>query len=287
MNDPFSNDAREELLNFATGAVLPTDISDNLLSSTEKGREQMDTFVEKRLSKCEVLFWDPLLNLKIKTFSCTTKKTQVKVSNDKFATVRADRDLFGRLLIASNARQIDLKEVLSYELSTVQFALAHQDGSLRKTIKSVFAKILEDQMHVVPRLPPSTALKAVYIIDGMALVQMMKSAGASTFGELACKCYASITAPLSRSICSEVHVLFDQYWESSIKGGERTRSSSSLEVHMHGPSTSIPKKWAKYIANPPKKGQPVRFCYNNDVQPRQGEYGNWQEIHHRGRSQGH
>ena len=165
MSDAFSSDAGEELLNFATGVVLPTDISDNLLSSTEKGREQMDTFVEKRLNKCEVNFWDPLPNLIIKTFSSTTKKTHVKASNDKFVTVRADRDLFGRLLIASNARQIDLKEVLSYELSTVPFALAHQDGSLRKTTKSVFAKILEDQVHVVPRLPPSTALKAAYIIE--------------------------------------------------------------------------------------------------------------------------
>ena len=125
MSDPFSSDAGEEVLNFATGVVLPTDISDNLLSSTEKGREQMDTFVEKRLNKCEVNFWDPLPNLKIETFSSTTKKTHVKASNDEFVTVRADRDLFGRLLIASNARQIDLKEVLSYELSTVPFALAH------------------------------------------------------------------------------------------------------------------------------------------------------------------
>ena len=132
MTDPFSSDAREELLNFATGVVLPTDISDNLLSNTEKGQEQMDTFVDERLNKCEVNVLDPLPNLKIKTFSYTTKKTNVRASNDKFVTVRADRDLFGRLQIASNARQIDLKEVLSYELSTVPFALANQDGSLRK-----------------------------------------------------------------------------------------------------------------------------------------------------------
>ena len=52
MSDLFSSDAGEELLNFATGVVLPTDISDNLLSSTEKGQEQMDTFAEKRLNKC-------------------------------------------------------------------------------------------------------------------------------------------------------------------------------------------------------------------------------------------
>ena len=123
-----------------------------------------------------------------------------------------------------------------------------------------FAKVLEDQEHVVLRLSPSTALKAVYIIDGMALVQMIKSAGASSFGKLACKFYASVTAPLWQSNCNEVHVIFDQCWESSIKGGgERMRrgSSSLLEVHIHGPSTPIPKQWAKYIPNPQCK---VNLC---------------------------
>ena len=51
----------------------------------------------------------------------------------------------------------------------------------RVRFKSVFAKILEfeDQMHVAPSLPPFTALKAVYIIDGMAIrIQILKSAAA-------------------------------------------------------------------------------------------------------------
>ena len=89
-------------------------------------------------NKCEINVWDLLPNLKIKIFSYTTKKT-----HDKFATVRADRDLFGRLLIASNARQIDLKEVLRKyltELSIVPFALARQDGSLQKTKKVYLLK---------------------------------------------------------------------------------------------------------------------------------------------------
>ena len=47
-------------------------------------------------------------------------------------------------------------------------------------------------------------------------------------------------------------MVFNQYWETSIKGGERSQrgSSSSLEVYIHGPSTPIPKQWAKYITNP-------------------------------------
>ena len=52
-------------------------------------------------------------------------------------------------------------------------------------------------MHAVPSLPTSTALKVVYIIDGMAMIQILKSAAASTFEELACNYYTSIAAPLN------------------------------------------------------------------------------------------
>ena len=89
MTDPFSEDAGQELLTFATGVVLPTDIAENLLNSTEEGREQMDTFVKKRLNTSEGSFWDPVPNLKIKSFSTSTKKTNIETGNDKFVTRRA------------------------------------------------------------------------------------------------------------------------------------------------------------------------------------------------------
>ena len=115
--------------------------------------------------------------------------------------------------------------------------------------------MLEDQVEVLPRLSPALELETAHILDGMAIVQMMKSAGASTFGELASKYYTAITAPLAQSSCKEVHMVFDQYWSTSIKSGERSRrgSSNSLEVYIHGPSTPIPKQWAKYITNPQNK----------------------------------
>jgi len=169
-----------------------------LIESTEKGCEQIDTFVKKCLDTSEESFWAPIPNLKIKIFSTTTKKTDIKTASDKFITVSADRDLLGRLLIVSNPRKLNLKEVLSYELSTVSFALAHQDGSLRKTTKSVLAKQLEEQVEVLPRLLSSSS-ETISIINGMAMVQMLKSAGASTFGDLATKYFTSITAPLSQS----------------------------------------------------------------------------------------
>ena len=216
----------------------------------------MKSFVSKRINTTEVGFWEPLKKMNIKTFASLSKKANMKSVDEKLVTVSADRNLFGRLLIASRSRDIDLREVLKYELDSVPCALAHPDGSLRKTTKSVFLGVLEEQVQALPRLPAEDGMSTAYVIDGMAVVQMMKSAGSATFGELASKYFQVITAHLGNNGCNRVDVVFDRYdKEDSIKEAERARrgSSSSYEVRISGPSTRVPKKWQKFICNPVNK----------------------------------
>ena len=134
--------------------------------------------------------------------------------------------------------------MLSFELSPVPYALANTDGNLRKGTKSVLCSLLEKHVNVVQRLPASPN-PTVVIIDGMAVIQMSKSAGASTFCELSEKYYNNFSAPLISSNCVQVHLVFDQYWENSIKGGEHQRRGASvgLEVQIGGPATPVPKQW--------------------------------------------
>ena len=63
------------------------------------------------------------------------------------------------------------------------FARSHQDGTLRKTTKSVVLNLLEEQVEVVTCLVPSM-LRTMHIIDRMATVQMMRSAGQLPLGSL-------------------------------------------------------------------------------------------------------
>ena len=146
--------------------------------------------------------------------------------------------------------------MLKYELDSVPCALAHPDGSLRKTTKSVFLGILEEQVQALPRLPVDDRISTAYVIDGMAVVQMMKNAGSATFGELANRYFQLITAHLGNNGCNRVDVVFDRYdKEDSIKEAERARrgSSSSFEVRISGPSTPVPKKCQNFISNPVNK----------------------------------
>ena len=81
-------------------------------------------------------------------------------------------------------------------------------------------------MTVVPQLQPSPE-NTVYILDGMAVIQMIKSGRTVTFGELAKHYFNTFTSPLSTHKCYCVHVVFDQYRDDSIKAGERARRGSS------------------------------------------------------------
>ena len=61
----------------------------------------------------------------------------------------ADNDLFGRLHIAANTLQINLKEALCYEWFPIPRALAYQDDHLWKTYKSILLTTIEKEVNVV------------------------------------------------------------------------------------------------------------------------------------------
>jgi len=94
----------------------------------------------------------------------------------------------------------------------------------------------------------------------MALVQMVKSGGAKTFGEMAAKYFPIITDPLRQSNCNRVDIVFVQYGKVSIKAEERLRRGSvnSLEIKINGPTTPVAKQWVKYMANLQNK---VNLCH--------------------------
>ena len=76
--------------------------------------------------------------------------------------------------------------MLCYELSTAPFSTTHIDGTLRQTNKSILLGELQDKGDVQPKLPlPPPDVSTAYIIDVMAVIQMVKSGGAAKFGELA------------------------------------------------------------------------------------------------------
>ena len=99
MSDPFDMESVDDgvtvpLSNLATGVVMPQDIATRFLNAEELGMQEMNSFITKRITSNEMGFWDTLPKMKIKTFASMVKKVQAKPSEEKLATVNADRNLF-------------------------------------------------------------------------------------------------------------------------------------------------------------------------------------------------
>ena len=118
MADPFSLDTTD-LLNFATVVVLPINLADALVASPAKGRVQMSTFIKKRVNSNTISFWDPVTSIKVNTFETTSLKVRLKAANEKLITVKADRELFRRLLSQPMHGRLILEK--SYPMSYFQF----------------------------------------------------------------------------------------------------------------------------------------------------------------------
>ena len=144
MINPFSlNEVSNKVIYLATGVVMPSETSTKLVSCHQTGKEALDLFVTERLITVTKGFWDTLPHLQIPTFATMMKKDKVKAIDGKVVSAKAHRELFGCLLIAAKACDVNLRDVLSFELSPVPYALAYPDSTLRQGTKSVLLGILE------------------------------------------------------------------------------------------------------------------------------------------------
>lgn len=81
-------------------------------------------------------------------------------------SLKADCDLFARLIVGGNSRKIDMSEMLVHSLGPLPAALAHFDGSLMKTDKAKLLHFLEAVVN-----PPKTVNNipegSTWVWDGM------------------------------------------------------------------------------------------------------------------------
>lgn len=151
---------------------------------------------------------------KLKTFSNMCKKKEVK-SSGRVIVLKADRSLFGRIIVMAQGRNLQIEDVLSHPLGTLPWALSTPDGLLRKTNKATLATTLQKNVTVAEQLPGNSAS----VVDGMNLVQRVKG-DQVTFGDVA---NTVLSMALREGADSDrIDVVFDTYRENSIKNSERS-----------------------------------------------------------------
>ena len=121
---------------------------------------------------------------------------QQKLSdNGKDVVIRADCELFARLLIIREKRGISIKELLKYSLGPVACSLATPQGNIFKSVKSKLLKALEQKITSVDHVPQESAR----VYDGMCIVQQVPT-GFEVFGQLSDYILKRITSSPSTNI---------------------------------------------------------------------------------------
>ena len=270
MMDPFDlkdfseNDDTEAipLMNIATGVVLPDDMSLSLLTAKDTGEALMKDLLENKLEST-TKFWDSLKRADTKTFASLNKKVKVSSKKAGERVLRSDRELFSRLLVASRKRDLDLKNVLSYELSPVPLSISTLSGNMCKTAKSKLLAKLEIDTNSVKALPDYSNSSA-YIIDFTAILQTAKKGKLATFSDL--------SEVISEQVLSAfkfgniVSLVPDRYdIELSIKSDECKRHSKThvAERKIISGETKIPSNMQVFLMNLKNKIHIVNFILDD------------------------
>ena len=72
-------------------------------------------------------------------------------------SIRADRDLFGRLLVIREKQGIETKKLLKYSLGSIAWSLANTNGTMYKTDKSKLLCKLEKKIPHLEEIPNQSA----------------------------------------------------------------------------------------------------------------------------------
>lgn len=255
--NPFMVDAPTYLVNLSTGRKVSKATEEYLLNSLDRGLECRRKFLEEWEKNSE-RFLQPIRRTKVQNFAAENIKTKVPVMQKAITNAESLRDVFIRMIVAiAKETTLDLKNVLSFPITSYPLSIAHCDGSHVKANKSALLSKLEalqtDQV-TETTLPENYA----QVYDGGLLLYSIVSQtniGAS-YGSLA----RTILSTVCKGRASEVHVCLDKYIENSIKDSERkARGAVDMQYSITGPEQKMRQSGKKLLENGVFKNELGKF----------------------------
>ena len=258
--NPFTIADKDNLYCISSGAKVPKDHENDILSAELRGTRAKEKFIQERLEKGEN-FFEPIKRMNLKTMEDMGKNVKVKTANNKIVEYRQQGNVAMQLLVRSQSPelQINLADLLKFPLTPVPFSIGTADGCFAKTDKSKGLKYLlekTDSVNVAPQ--DSTVL---LIEDGNALFHSIKEIPGN---------FRQISEKLFNMTSNKVDVIFstDMYKEDSVKAMERNRRGSSEKLLLQGENTKKPADWKNFLTNEDNKKQLVQVllkAWDNDA----------------------
>ena len=249
--DPFDSSIdRSRLYNISSGAAVSADIETDLLTAEKQGARARSNFVELRLKKNEVDFFEPIKRINLKTMASAKKKVKLTSSQSKVVEYKHMGNIVTKLLVKSQHGTVNIAELMKFCLTPVPYCIGTADGYLAKTNKAVgFSFITKGVMD--EKLPNVGVLT---IEDGNALFYYLKEIP-DTFKQICEKLYNQTKK------YDDVIVSTDMYSTNSVKALERKRRGITEKLLVKGANTKKPCDWKVFLCNEENKEQLIGLMY--------------------------
>lgn len=236
--NPFTFEDKSRLYNVCTGKACSLPVENFLLNYKSIGEAARNGF-SKECENDKQRFENPIKRVKTATFANDGIKMNCLSADGKVKQVQLERDHFAKLFCLSLENKLDVSAILSYPLTPVPMALCHIDGSSNKTNNVALYQILEQLAeHTDPSEVDAT------IVEGFYMLRSLVEAPA-TFGKIS-------RLLLQRTIeCrgDEIHLVFDQHIQPSIKEFNEKRLSNDIPYVIKGPEQRRPGNYGKAFNN--------------------------------------
>ncbi len=247
--NPFDVDNMERLLVLSSGAMVPDEMSHDILNAEKTGRAARETFVTDRLERGQD-FFQPIRRANLKSFADINTKPRVSCSQSKVLQYREQSSRAFQILVQSQKEglQVNLEELMSYPLTCIPYSIGLPGHFLVKTDKSKLLHKVSDGIDdaIVPPME-----ETLWIYDGNATFHSLKDIPGN-FRQICRKIFNSLAK-------GDVVFSTDTYLENSIKSMERRRRGLTEKLILGGGATKKPSDWKKFLSNDENKTQLIEL----------------------------
>ena len=234
-----------------------------MVNAQKKLEEVLNAFIRDRVESNETDMYCSISKMKLKTFANQKAKQSYKIS-DNTLTLKADIEIFARLLVTRGKCEVNMKEVLTYSLGALPWALATLDGELVKTEKSKLVEVIECDCAepLVSTLPHN----CVRIFDGMVLIQHLVSTKLETFAKMS----EYLMKKRTSNEAKVIYFVTDQYnndFLKSIEPLQRRKAAGSIRVQLTRRDQKRPKQFKKFLNDGANKVDLVKFLLKDWSDP--------------------
>lgn len=132
MMNPFDNDF-EKLVHIVSGLEASNKVEEATKTVWETGEAEFTSYVLENILSDTPDICKTMKKTKLKTFQNQSKKVPTKSSKNEMVAVKSTKDLFAKMVLLAQSRDVDMEEVLKYSLRPYPSPLATYDGSMVKT----------------------------------------------------------------------------------------------------------------------------------------------------------